>query len=314
MKASKGFLVLPILTLLAAAGSFLLRKGQIVHAFEPTGLLTAGSGYTYALAAVWLAMAMAAAVLSLKSGRRVKLSIKAGLMDEGYTPYFHQSFPAACVTALGGAGMALGGALAVSRWVHMALSSKLDLCWGAVMLLAGLSVVYGAFRLDWGETGAGLFAWELLMPVAAGCLWLFAIYQQHTANPCVWEYAPLLLGVVCATAAALGAAAFSYEKVRPMLTLMSASLGVVLLAAALADCLYFTADPFRAAEGMTLPYELALGGVMIWLMSRMTTLSYRLLCPKRVETDPDEGENGPDVGANGPDADRNETENHQDTL
>lgn len=302
MKAKKTYLVLPILTLLGAAGSFLLRKGQIAHAFEPTGLLTAGSGYTYALAAVWVVMALAAVGLSWKAGKGLTNSIRAGLLPGGYTPYFHQNFPMACVTALGGALVACGGGLAMARWARRVLWEKLDLIWGGAMLVTGLCLIYGAFRRNWGEKGPGTFAWELLPGGVGMCLWLIRIYQCHTANPCVWEYMPALLGAIAGAVGCLAVASFSFEKPRPRLAVACGTLGTALLSGYCADLLYFTADPFRAAEGLTAAYLLAAAGFALYLWSMLATLCYRLRTPAEIVLPEPESE---------PESER---ENHQDTL
>lgn len=305
MKTKKTYLVLPILTVVLAAASFLLRRGQVLTAFEETGLLVPGSGYTYALAAVWALAAVSAAGLSWWMGKGLTNSIKAGLMPEGYTPYFTQGvLPALAVTLAGGL-MLCAGALTLGKYFGHALVGKMNLVWGVAMALAGVCVcLVGWCNLDKtrlskaepNRTRGNLFAGELLAPGAAGCVWMIWIYQNHTANPCVWEYAPQLLGVICAAVGCLTIASFSFEKVRPVLAPAACSMGVVLLAANLADCLYFTFDPFRPSEVLTAPLMLATAGTMLYLFLQSATLTFRLVEP--AETAEDEK---PD-------------ENHQDTL
>lgn len=298
-------MVLPILTTVFAGAGFWLRKAQIQTAFEDTGLLQSGSGYTYALVALWLAAAAVCLGLGWLSGKGLAGSAKRGLMPEGYTPYFHLNTAAAGVSALGGALMALGGGLALSRSWRLLVTDKLAMIWGAVMLLVGLAAVYGAFHTSWDGTKRGLFAWELLAGCFGCCVWLVRIYQEHTANPCVMEYAPIFLGVICAGVGWLGMASFSFEKVRPILTLFACGMGVVLLGGTLADQLYYLTDPYRAAEAMTLPDELVVAGTMLHLFVQLCALSYHLENPKEIptETPVKSAENG-----------ETETENHQDLL
>lgn len=319
MKTKKTFLILPIWTLILAAAVFFLRRGQVLTAFEETGLLTPGSGYTYALVAV-AAVAVASAVgLSWRMGKGLTNSVKAGLMPEGYTPYFTQSWPFAMLVAVSGGGMMAAGLLTLMRYRAMAITGGIYLLFGGGMLLAGLAVVFLAWRnLDKTRVSgqargknsarANQFAWELLLPGFALMVWLIQAYQQHTANPCVWEYAPLLLGLMCGGAACLGMAGFSFEKVRPILALTASSLCVVLLAGAMADLVYYDQNPFDSLRWVLKDgYGFALGGVMLFCWTQMTTLSYRLQNPAETADDREEAETMDNSG-------EAETENHIDTL
>lgn len=74
----------------------------------------------------------------------------------------------------------------------------------------------------------------ILMPVINGCLWLMEIYRGHAANPVRWDYAPLLIAIVCGILMFLDWAGLYAGPGAPRRTLWLAGLTIVFSAAALA--------------------------------------------------------------------------------
>lgn len=74
----------------------------------------------------------------------------------------------------------------------------------------------------------------ILLPAVNGCLWLMETYRANAPDPVRWNYAPLLLAVVCGALFYLDCAGLSAGAVRPRRVLWLAAMTVVLSAAALA--------------------------------------------------------------------------------
>lgn len=101
---------------------------------------------------------------------------------------------------------------------------------GAVLAFLGL-LQMGRDGLRPGRRGRGGFAAAL--PGMAGCVWLMESFRAHAANPVLWDYAPLLLAIVCGMLFFMDFAGISAGVCRLRRLLWMASMTVVLSAPAL---------------------------------------------------------------------------------
>ncbi len=74
----------------------------------------------------------------------------------------------------------------------------------------------------------------VLMPAANGGLWLMEAYRIHAADPVRWNYAPLLIAIVCGSLFYLDWAALTAGKAAPRRLLWLAAMTVIFSAIALA--------------------------------------------------------------------------------
>lgn len=210
------------------AGAVLCRVWQRNAAWEEGGLLTPGHPATYCL----LAVVAAAAVGFFLLGRWT-------VKGKSFTSYLDAfSLPQKgllAVYVLAGALMVAGGVAGLMQWsqnVELTLSEKVL----SVALLPGGA---GAALVGWinaqGQEAKGRFAWPLLLPAYAGCLWLIAVYQARATEPNVMGYVFTFLGAVCAVACCYTVSAFSFEKPMPMLTVWLSGVALTALGASMVD-------------------------------------------------------------------------------
>lgn len=210
------------------AGAVACRTWQRTAAWEAGGLLTPGHPATYCL----LAVVAAAAVGFFALGRFVAK----GRSFASYLDAF--SLPQKgllAVYVLAGALMVAGGVVGLMQWsqhVGLTLSEK-------VLCLALLPGGVGTALVGWvnaqGREAKGRFAWPLLLPAYAGCLWLIAVYQARATEPNVMGYAFTFLGAICAVLCCYTVSAFSFEKPMPMLTVWLSGVAMTALGASLVD-------------------------------------------------------------------------------
>lgn len=229
MKRNWGF-ALPLSAVGFGIAGLLLRRWQLATAFEAdTGLLLPGQPASIVLVAVCVLAAAAALGLSAALFR-------GEAAPKGYLANLAAPHPAVgALTVLAGALLLAGGLLGVRDYALGINESVIRLIQGIALIpcgvCAGLIALLGQQR----EEGKGRFHGALPVPAYCGCVWLVAVYQGHTANPNIMEYAFLLLGIVCAIFACYAAASFSFEKPRPMLCGAMSALGVTLLMVAAGD-------------------------------------------------------------------------------
>lgn len=101
---------------------------------------------------------------------------------------------------------------------------------GAAASFLGL-LQLGRDGLRPGKRGKGGFSAAL--PGVAGCVWLMESFRAHAANPVLWDYAPLLLSIVCGMLFYMDFAGISAGAPRPCRLLWMAGMTFILSAAAL---------------------------------------------------------------------------------
>lgn len=101
---------------------------------------------------------------------------------------------------------------------------------GALVCFLGL-LQLGRDGLRPGKRGRGGFSAAL--PGVAGCVWLMESFRAHAANPVLWDYAPLLLAIVCGMLFYMDFAGISAGVCRPRRLLWMAGMTFILSAAAL---------------------------------------------------------------------------------
>lgn len=105
---------------------------------------------------------------------------------------------------------------------------------GALLSFLGL-LQMGRDGLHPGRRGKGGFSATL--PGIAGCIWLMESFRSHAANPVQWDYAPLLLAIVCGMLLYMDFAGMSTGASRPRRLLWVAAMTLVMSAAALVSAL-----------------------------------------------------------------------------
>ena len=105
---------------------------------------------------------------------------------------------------------------------------------GALLSFLGL-LQMGRDGLHAGRRGKGGFSATL--PGIAGCIWLMESFRSHAANPVQWDYAPLLLAIVCGMLLYMDFAGMSTGASRPRRLLWVAAMTLVMSAAALVSAL-----------------------------------------------------------------------------
>lgn len=109
---------------------------------------------------------------------------------------------------------------------------------GALLSFLGL-LQMGRDGLHPGRRGKGGFSASL--PGVAGCVWLMESFRGHAANPVQWDYAPLLLAIVCGMLFYMDFAGMSAGAARPRRLLWMAAMTLVMSAVALVSVLAETA-------------------------------------------------------------------------
>lgn len=256
MKKRWAYALLLAATLMGAA---LCRLWQRRCAWEAGELLTPGHPSTYCL----LAVAAVAAVGFFLLGRWTAK----GRSFESYLAAFslpHKGLLALYVLA--GGLMVAGGVAGLTQW--WAQSESLSVSEKA-MSLALVPGGMGAALVGWVNSQAqeakGRFAWPLLLPGYAGCLWLIAVYQDRATEPNVMGYAFAFFGALCAVICCYTASAFSFEKPMPTLTVWLGGVALTALGASLVDDLN-AGDAVQAL--VSLGYMLYLAAQTACLLTR----------------------------------------------
>lgn len=86
-----------------------------------------------------------------------------------------------------------------------------------------------------GRRGKGGFS--SVLPGIAGCVWLMESFRGHAANPVQWDYAPLILAIVCGMLFYMDFAGLSAGAGRPRRLLWVSAMTLVMSAPALVSAL-----------------------------------------------------------------------------
>lgn len=128
---------------------------------------------------------------------------------------------------------------------------------GALLSFLGL-LQMGRDGLNAGRRGKGGFSATL--PGIAGCVWLMESFRAHAANPVQWDYAPLLLAIVCGMLLYMDFAGMSTGASRPRRLLWVAAMTLVISAPALASALAEGA----AADALLLGAQIMTAAAVLW--------------------------------------------------
>ena len=202
-----------VCALTAALAAAALRRWQLASAFEPPlGLSVPGAQASVILVCVLLMAAAWLAILALSGYSRAEgqgcrwdlvflgtgdwvcpaLAVLAALLALAAAP---------CLLWMGwGQWEAYQQAKAMlAQGIEVQLPSNngmlaMATAAGALASFLGL-LQLGRDGLRPGKRGKGGFSAAL--PGVAGCVWLMESFRAHAANPVLWDYAPLLLSIVC---------------------------------------------------------------------------------------------------------------------
>ena len=108
------------------------------------------------------------------------------------------------------------------------------------------------------------------LPGVAGCIWLMESFRAHAANPVQWDYAPLLLSIVCGMLFYMDFAGMSAGASRPRRLLWVSAMTVVMSAPALVTA---------AAEG-------AWGDLLLLAAQTLTAAAVLWRLPPNLEDPP----------------------------
>ena len=234
-----------------------LRRWQLLSAFEEdTGLPMPGAQASVVLtcvlvmAAAWFAILAVGQPLSKRpegSGQAQRWDLV--FLDAG-DPVYPILVVLAAFAALAAAPFLLGTGLA--QWqayqeVKALLAQGIDAqlptnngmlaigtAVGALLSFLGL-LQMGRDGLRPGRRGKGGFSAAL--PGIAGCVWLMESFRGHAANPVQWDYAPLLLAIVCGMLFYMDFAGMSTSAARPRRLLWMAAMTLALTGPALTSAL-----------------------------------------------------------------------------
>ncbi len=238
-----------VCALTAALAAAALRRWQLASAFEPPlGLSVPGAQASVILVCVLLMAAAWLAILALSGYSRAEgqgcrwdlvflgtgdwvypaLAVLAALLALAAAP---------CLLWMGwGQWEAYQQAKAMlAQGIEVQLPSNngmlaMATAAGALASFLGL-LQLGRDGLRPGKRGKGGFSAAL--PGVAGCVWLMESFRAHAANPVLWDYAPLLLSIVCGMLFYMDCAGISAGAARPRRLLWMAGMTLILSAAAL---------------------------------------------------------------------------------
>ncbi len=138
---------------------------------------------------------------------------------------------------------------------------------GGLLAFLGL-LQMGRDGLHPGRRSKGGFSAAL--PGVAGCIWLMESFRAHAANPVQWDYAPLLLSIVCGMLFYMDFAGMSAGASRPRRLLWVSAMTVVMSAPALVTA---------AAEG-------AWGDLLLLAAQTLTAAAVLWRLPPNLEDPP----------------------------
>lgn len=217
-----------LLLAVTLAGAVACRVWQRGSAWEEGGLLTPGHPSTYCL----LALSAVAAVGFLLLGR---WTAKGGSFESYLAAFSLPGKGLLAVYVLAGALMVAGGVVGLTQWAQGAELTVSEKAMSLALLPGGAGAALVGWVNGQQEEARGRFAWPLLLPAYAGCLWLIAVYQARATEPNVMGYAFTFLGALCAVIFCYAASAFSFEKPMPALTVWLSGVALTALGVSLVD-------------------------------------------------------------------------------
>ena len=128
---------------------------------------------------------------------------------------------------------------------------------GALLSFLGL-LQMGRDGLRPGRRGRGGFS--AVLPGIAGCMWLMESFRGHAANPVQWDYAPLILAIVCGMLFYMDFAGMSTSAARPRRLLWMAAMTLALSGPALTSALAEGA----AADTLLLSAQVLAAAAVLW--------------------------------------------------
>ena len=230
-----------------------LRKWQLATAFEPdTGLTIPGAQASVILTCVLVMTAAWFTILSLYQPLS-KRPVAVGQAHRWDLVFLDAGDPVYPILAVLAAFLALAAfpvmlKAGVGQWMdyreaaaakaqnpNVQLPSSngvllLATAVGALLSFLGL-LQMGRDGLHPGRRGKGGFSAAL--PGVAGCVWLMESFRAHAANPVQWDFAPLLLAIVCGMLLYMDFAGMSAGAARPRRLLWVAAMTLVMSAPAL---------------------------------------------------------------------------------
>lgn len=226
-----------------------LRRWQLASAFEEgTGLAIPGAQSSVILICVMLMTGAWLTILAMcqplpKRPRERRWDLV--FLDAG-DPFFPGLVIAASFLALAAVPVLLRTGLGQWQEYRLAVAEKrpqipssngmLTIATAVGSLLSFLGLLQmGRDGLHAGRRGKGGFSAAL--PGVAGCVWLMESFRAHAANPVQWDYAPLLLAIVCGMLLYMDFAGMSAGSSRPRRLLWVAAMTLVLSAPALVSAL-----------------------------------------------------------------------------
>lgn len=234
--------------LAAALACAALRRWQLSSAFDPElGLPVPGAQASVILLCVLL---MAAAWFLLLAAGRPLHPGQGGCWGLVFLDTGDRLYPIGVVTAafLAAAAAPVLLPVGLGQWqaYQAAVAARLSqlpsnngmltivTAAGAALSFLGL-VLTGRDGLRPGRRGrVGLYA---ALPGVAGCVWLMESFRAHAANPVRWDYAPLLLAIVCGMLFYMDFAGISAGTPHPRRLLWMAAMTLVLSAPAAVSAL-----------------------------------------------------------------------------
>lgn len=258
----------PLLTVLFALLCALLRRRQLNTAFE--GDLQLPIPMAPATIALVVVLILAAVVMFLLARRQqMTRSLRKNpelAVHAHENPVFLCAVVAAAFLTLIAAPLLFkeGGRMWATFQTAKALGGRAPAMNNGLLILItavtsalsfiGLLVVgKAAYR----STAKGRLA--ILLPAVNGCLWLMEIYRGHAANPVLWDYAPLLIAIVCGILFYLEWSGLHAGPGAPRRTLWLASMTVIFSALTLAG------GEWNLSSALLLAAQIILALAVLWL-------------------------------------------------
>ena len=216
-------LILPVTAIVGGAAGFFLRRTELATAFEPdTGLPIDGMPVTWALIALSAAVAVAALLLCLGTGKGSRGGYDEAFQARDVVPYMAGMAAGALLTAAAGVLMLLQlpglyaeasmasletGGFPMFNLVPTALLSVLCLASAWSILMLG--------RNNYRGQGRGKYSAFLLIPAYTCCMWLIVSYQEHSGDPIILDYVYQLFAVIAAVLGCYFLSGFGFGRGRP---------------------------------------------------------------------------------------------------
>ena len=133
---------------------------------------------------------------------------------------------------------------------------------GLLMMAAAVTALLafaGLFMAARARSRGGQDSGESMQMLCAvnGCLWLMEVYRGGASDPVLWNYAPLLLAIICGMLFYMDCAGLACGACHPRRTLWLAGMTVVLSAAAMAG-------KWELSNGLLLASQILAALAVLW--------------------------------------------------